>query len=834
MSCAACSARVERCVCAVEGVEACEVNLLLGTMDVSGEVSCEKIISAVKAAGYGACSMERAENRDYGSDTDTEQKNERRKIIARLVSSALLLLPLMYIAMGHTMWSAPLPAPLAANPMAIGLCQLIISSVVLVINSKFFINGFMGALRLAPNMDTLVALGSGASFIYSVAELFILSEYMLSGDIEAAHGVLHELYFESAAMILVLITVGKLLESIAKGRTTDAIRSLMELTPKVATVIRDGEAVIVPASELLIGDTVIAKIGEHIAADGEIISGGCSVDESALTGESIPRDKSVGDKVYSGTSVTGGYATFKVTEVGEGTALSRIIDMVKSAASGKAPVAKIADKVAGVFVPVVMGIALLSAIIWLIVGEGIGFALARGISVLVISCPCALGLATPVAIMVGSGVGARCGVLFKTAAALEQTAKIKTVALDKTGTVTEGRPEVVSVIAEGIDEMELVLLASSVEEKSEHPLAFAVTEYAKSVYANEKISQSKNFASELGGVFASVDGTVIYGGNAEYISKKCTEKISATLQEKIRDAQGKGQTVLIFAEESRVLGIIAVADKIKVDSAYGVRALKKMGIDVVMLTGDNERCAEYIANEAGIGRAIAGVFPDGKANEIKRISADTGAPVCMVGDGINDAPALTQADVGMAIGRGVDVAIDSADVVLVGGSICDVATAISLGRLVLSKIKGNLFWAFLYNVIGIPLAAGAFIPLLGWSMTPMFGAMAMSVSSLFVVGNALLINLFRLISYNGTKQTNENINIKEDEKMENKTAIIKIEGMMCPHCSGRVRDALLACDGVISADVSHERGDAVIEFADGAKLEALESVITDTGYKVIK
>ena len=733
MSCAACSARVEKAVKGVSGVESCSVNLLTGDMSVTGTADEGAIISAVKAAGYGA--------RVKGSAPEakvSEPEKIENPVIKRLIASAIILLPLMYVSMGHTMWGWWLPSVLSENCVGLGILQMLLSLTVMIINKAFFINGIKGLLRGAPNMDTLVALGSGASFIYSVAMLFSMSAAAVRGDITAAHGYLHEFYFESAAMILVLITVGKTLEAMAKGKTTSAIRGLMDLTPKTATVIRDGKEAVIPTEELYVGDVFVLRPGDSIPADAVVIEGESAVNESALTGESVPVDKKAGDRVSSATVNLSGYLKCRATEVGEDTAIAAVIRLVNDAVSTKAPIAKIADKVSGIFVPAVMGIALITAAAWLLWGAEFGFALARGISVLVISCPCALGLATPVAIMVGSGIGAREGILFKTAESLELCGRAKCVVFDKTGTVTRGTPEVTDVLPYGeYKEAELIALASGIEVFSEHPLALAVREYADKMGMTPR--EVTDFTALSGsGVKGVCDGRELLGGSLEFINGiyDVNEEIKETAK-RLRDG---GKTPLIFTLGGELVGAIAVADSIKNDAKAAVTELREMGVKVVMLTGDNERTAKAIAKAAGIDEVIADVKPDGKEAVIRALSKEQ--KTVMVGDGINDAPALTRADVGIAMARGTDIAIESADVVLVGDRLSGVPTAIRLGRKVLKNIKENLFWAFFYNAAGIPLAAGAFISLLGWQLNPMFGAAAMSLSSFCVVTNALRLYLF--------------------------------------------------------------------------------------------
>ena len=802
MSCAACSARVEKAVSALEGVDACSVNLLTNSMTVEGSTSVENIISAVEAAGYGA----EVKGRKNGSvPTKDADKEKNFTLILRLVFSIFLLAILMYLSMGHTMWGFPLPSFLSKNPLAQGMAQMLLAAAVMVINQRFFISGFKGIIHKAPNMDTLVALGSGAAFVYSTAVLFS----MTAGD--AAHG-LHDLYFESAAMILTLITVGKLLEAHSKGKTTDAIKGLLELAPKTATVIRDGKEVVIPTDELKKDDIFIVKAGGNIPADAVILEGNCSVDESALTGESLPIEKSVGDRVSAATVNKTGYIKCIAERVGEETTLSQIIKMVESAAATKAPIAKIADKVSGIFVPVVLLIAAVTTVVWLFLDKEIGFALARGISVLVISCPCALGLATPVAIMVASGVGAKNAVLFKTAASLEAAGKTNIVVLDKTGTITEGKPDVTDLIAaDGVDDAELLTAAYALEKKSEHPLADAVIRYAEQKACLLKDVENLEVVSGRG-LTATLNGKKLVGGNAEYVGA-----IPENLLKKGNALASEGKTPLYFSYDGKVLGIIAVADKIKEDSFEAIKRLKAFGLKVVMLTGDNQKTANAVGKAAGVDKIIAGVLPDGKEREVSRFKEQ--GKVIMVGDGINDAPALTSADIGIAIGAGADIAIDSADIVLVNSRLTDVVTVIKLSRKTLTNIRENLFWAFIYNVIGIPLAAGAFIGLLGWELNPMFAAAAMSLSSFCVVTNALRLNFFKA----------EKSNKKEKKKM---TKTMKIEGMMCPHCEARVKGLLEGLNEVDGAEVSHKSGTAVLTLNAEISDDALKTLIEQNGYKV--
>ena len=817
MSCAACVARVEKAVNAVEGVDSCSVSLLTNSMGVEGSANADRIISAVKEAGYGA-SLKNAKN--TASEPNDELKDtETPKLKRRLFSSLGFLIVLMYISMGHVMWGWWLPEVLASNPLAIGLCELLLTIIVMVINQKFFINGFKGLLHRSPNMDTLVALGSGASFAYSTYVLF-----KMTADVEMAHHYLHDFYFESAAMILTLITVGKMLEAHSKGKTTNALKSLMKLAPKTAVILKDGTETKVPIEQVQKGDIFIVRPGEQISVDGVIIDGHTAVDESALTGESIPVDKTVGDKVSGGTINQSGFIKCEALRVGEDTTLSQIIKMVSDAAATKAPIAKIADKVSGVFVPVVITIAVITTIVWLLTGQTFGYALARGISVLVISCPCALGLATPVAIMVGNGVGAKNGILFKTAVSLEETGRVNTVVLDKTGTITEGKPKVTDIIPISATENELLGLAYSLEIKSEHPLAKAIVQKGKESQIH--ILDVQNFKALSGnGVTGELNGKTLYGGSIKFISEKVsvddeTVKLAETLAK-------NGKTPLFFSMDGQLLGIIAVADTIKEDSPKAIKELQNMGIRVVMLTGDNEKTANAIGAQAGVDEVIAGVMPDGKEKVVRRLK-DKGK-VIMVGDGINDAPALTRADIGIAIGAGTDIAIDSADIVLMNSKLSDVPAAIRLSRATLKNIHENLFWAFFYNAIGIPLAAGLFINLFGWELNPMFGAAAMSLSSFCVVSNALRLN-FKDI-HNSKKDKKIKFKYKEKKPME---ITLKIEGMMCPHCEAHVKKALEGVAEVREAIVSHKDGTAIVTLDADAAPATLKKAVEEQGYKVIE
>ena len=830
MSCAACSARVEKAVSAVPGVDACSVSLLTNSMGVEGTADARSIIAAVEAAGYGA-SEKGAEKSNVSADEDALADRETPVLKRRLLASLGFLLLLMYISMGHMMWGFPLPRFLDGNHVAMGLAQMLLAVIVMVINQKFFVSGFKGLLHRAPNMDTLVALGSGASFVYSTYALFRMTGAQIEGGSDAAMVWMHEFYFESAAMILTLITVGKMLEARSKGKTTDALKGLMKIAPKTATLVINGQEKNVPIKTVKKGDVFVVRPGENIPVDGVVLEGSSAVDESALTGESIPVDKAPGDMVSAATVNQVGFIRCEATRVGEDTTLSQIIRMVSDAAATKAPIAKIADKVSGVFVPVVITIALVTTAVWLLLGKEIGFALARGISVLVISCPCALGLATPVAIMVGNGVGAKQGILFKTAAALEETGRIDTVVLDKTGTITAGKPKVTDLIpAEGTDETTLLKAAAALEAKSEHPLAVAVMEYAgeKGIIPEEV----KDFTALPGnGLTAKLGGRELIGGSGSFMKKRV--KISRTLLEKSDSLAEQGKTPLFFAHDGKLLGIIAVADVLKPDSAQAIRELKNLGIEVLMLTGDNERTANAIGREAGVDTVIAGVLPDGKESVIREVGEF--GKVAMVGDGINDAPALTRADIGIAIGAGADIAVDAADVVLMHGSLLDVAAAIRLSRATLRNIHENLFWAFFYNAVCIPVAAGAFVRA-GLTLNPMLGAAAMSLSSFCVVTNALRLNLFKAHDASRDKPRRNHkskpVEIKTPGKEETQmTTTLKIEGMMCPHCEARVKKALEALDGVESAVVSHEAGTAVV--TGSADFETMKAAVEAADYKVL-
>ena len=818
MSCAACSARVEKAVSSLEGVRECSVNLLTNSMTVEGEAGDDIIISAVEAAGYG-CALH---NDDAEQQSRALEDTETKRLVKRLCFSAGFLIALMYLSMGYVMWDFPLPNVLAQNPIVIGILQMLLALAVMIINRKFFISGTKGLIHRAPNMDTLVSLGSFASFIYSVVILVL----MAIRPSHAAH-YLHELYFESAAMILALITVGKTLEAYSKGKTTKSLRALMDLSPKTATVLVDGKEQIIDARQVKAGDILAVRPGESFAVDGRVTMGSSSVDESALTGESLPRDKSAGDSVSAGTINVSGYLQYEATAVGKHTTLSKIIKIVSDATASKAPIAKAADKISGIFVPVVLTIAAVTGIVWAVAGAEAGFWLARAVSVLVISCPCALGLATPVAIMVGSGVGARRGILFKSAESLEACGKCDIVVLDKTGTVTRGVMQVTDVIAKGTDEDTLLSLAFSLEKMSEHPLGRAITEYGQS--KNARSVEVEDFKAISGkGVSAKYQGRILMGGNAKFIAQGCTidEKTVAVL-ERLAD---EGKTPMLFSLGGELLGILAVADTVKDDSAEAISKLRRAGIRVVMLTGDNERTARAIAGLAGIDEAVAGVLPDGKAAEISRLRGE--GRVIMVGDGINDAPALATADVGIAVGAGRDVAIEAADVVLSSNSLCDLVRAIRLSQRTLCNVYENLFWAFIYNVVGIPLAAGVWIPVFGWELDPMFGALAMSLSSFCVVMNALRLNLINLEKpIRAHKPGRDKRKTEKENKQMKKT--MKIEGMMCPHCSGRVKKVLEALEAVDVAEVSHETGTAIVTLNAAIADDVLKKTVEDQGYTVV-
>lgn len=819
MSCAACSSRVEKAVSKVPGVSSCAVNLLTNSMNVEGTADSSAIIAAVEKAGYGASVASQKQQKK-----EEIKDNATKKLVTRLVSSLTVLIVLMYFSMGHAMWGFPVPKFFEHNHIALGLLQLILSAVVCVINQKFFINGVKGVINRSPNMDTLVSMGSASAFLYST---YLLFKMTVVTDPAAQMEIYHGLYFESAAMILALITLGKMLESHSKGKTTNAIKGLMDLTPKTAEVERDGSVMTVAVADVKVGDIFIVRPGSNVPVDGIVVEGNAAMDESALTGESLPVEKKEGDKVSAATVSRSGFLKCKAEKVGEDTTISQIVKMVSDASATKAPVARLADKVSGIFVPTVIGIALLTLAVWLIIGRDFGFAVGRAISVLVISCPCALGLATPVAIMVGNGVGAKNGVLFKTAVSLEQTGRAKTVMLDKTGTITRGRPAVTDVIPFEIDEKELVSAAASLEQKSEHPLGRAVVSYADS--QNIGLQNADDFVAESGkGLCAKLDGRALRGGNAAYIAE--TAEIPEEISQKASELAETGKTPMIFSQDGKVIGVIAVADVIRDDSVEAIAEFKKMGLKTVMLTGDNQKTADAIAKQVGVDEVIAGVLPDGKKDAVEKHKKD--GMVIMVGDGINDAPALAAADVGMAVGAGTDIAIDSADVVITGSSLMQAAGAVSLSRHTLRNIKENLFWAFIYNIIGIPLAAGVFISLLGWELNPMFGAAAMSLSSFCVVTNALRLNFFKMKKSAVTAdEIKENTEIKKEQSIMEKK--MKIEGMMCGHCSGRVKAALEAVGGVESAQVSHETGVADVKLTKEVSNEALKSAVEKEGYKVI-
>ena len=826
MSCAACSSRIEKAVSKVPGVNSCTVSLLTNSMSVEGNASEKDIIDAVEKAGYHASIKGRSKAIGNGREDSGLDYRETSVMMKRLVASLIFLAVLMYVSMGHMMWGWPLPDVLAKNHIALGLLQLLLSAAVMVINQKFFISGFKGIVHRAPNMDTLVALGSGASFIYSTCVLFTMTDAHHRGDMAAVTEGMHGLYFESAAMILTLITLGKMLEAKSKGKTSDALRSLIKLAPKAATAIRNGEEIKIPAEELMKGDIFVVRPGESIPADGTIIDGSCSVDESALTGESIPADKTAGDRVYASAVNRSGFIRCEAVQVGEDTALSQIIRMVSDAAATKAPIAKLADRVSGIFVPAVTAIAAVTFAVWMICGATVGFALARAVSVLVISCPCALGLATPVAIMVGNGIGAKNGILFKTAEALEEAGKIKTVVLDKTGTVTLGEPRVTDIVtSDGTSEDELLALALSLEIKSEHPLARAiVAECEKRGLKADEVGEFENLPGlGLKGIYV---GKILAGGNISFISG--FTDVDAELQEKAAAFSDEGKTPLYFAYGENFLGMIAVADVIKEDSPGAVSELRSVGIYTVMLTGDNERTAKAVGKTAGVDEVIAGVFPDGKEKVVKQLQSKS--KTAMVGDGINDAPALKRADVGIAIGAGTDVAIDAADIVLMNSRLSDVPAALRLSRATLRNIRENLFWAFIYNVIGIPIAAGVFIRAFGWQLDPMFAAAAMSLSSVCVVTNALRLNLTDIHrSGKRVRKSNNKKEIMEEKQME---VTLKIEGMMCQHCENRVKKALEALPGVEEASVSHTDKSAVVRLSGEVPLETLRKAVEDEGYTV--
>ena len=844
MSCAACSSRVEKAVSKVPGVTSCSVSLLTNSMGVEGTATSDAIISAVEAAGYHAEKKGTGTKGNQGSaakDDALLKDTETPKLKKRLFASVGFLLVLMYFSMGHMMWNWPLPSFFAGNHVAMGLLQLLLTVIIMVINQKFFISGFKGLLNKSPNMDTLVALGSGASFLYSVYALFAMTDAKVKGDMAAVMAYMHEFYFESAAMILTLITVGKMLEARSKGKTTDALKSLMKLAPKTAVLLQDGQEVTVSIEEVQAGDIFVVRPGENIPVDGIVLEGNSAVNEAALTGESIPVDKAEGDKVSAATVNQSGFIKCRATRVGEDTTLSQIIQMVSDAAATKAPIAKIADKVSGVFVPAVITIAVITFIVWMLAGQTFGYALARAISVLVISCPCALGLATPVAIMVGNGMGAKHGIMFKTAVSLEETGKMQIVALDKTGTITSGEPKVTDIIpAEGVSEEELLQMAFALEKKSEHPLAKAILlEAERQKVRAEEVSDFQALPGN--GLTASLHGSRLFGGNMKFISEIC--KISEKQKRQVEALAEGGKTPLFFAKEDRLLGVIAVADVIKEESARAVKELQNMGIRVVMLTGDNERTARAIGRQAGVDEVIAGVLPEGKESVIRSLKEK--GKVAMVGDGINDAPALTRADMGIAIGAGTDIAIDAADVVLMKSKLDDVPAAIRLSRATLRNIHENLFWAFIYNIIGIPLAAGIWIPVFGWQLNPMFGAAAMSLSSFCVVTNALRLNFFGMYDAKKDKKIKNQVTLQTvnaKSQMQNKSKekenhamekTMEIKGMMCGHCEATVKKALEALPQVEEAIVSHEKGTAVVKLNAEIADETLKKTVEDKDYQVV-
>lgn len=840
MSCAACSARVEKAVSEVEGVTSCSVSLLTNSMGVEGTASSSAVIQAVEEAGYGASpkgGQEQSKEGGFDSLQDSLKDRETPVLRRRLLSSVIFLLLLMYLSMGHMMWGWPLPSFFEGNHVAMGLAQLLLTVIIMVLNQKFFISGFKSLWHRAPNMDTLVALGSSAAFVYSTYALFAMTDAQVKGDADAVMGYMHEFYFESAAMILTLITVGKMLEAYSKGKTTDALKGLMNLAPKTAVLVRNGAEAEVPVEQVKKGDIYVVRPGGNIPVDGVVLEGNSAVDESALTGESIPVDKAQGDNVSAATINQSGVLRCEATRVGEDTTLSKIIRMVGDAAATKAPIAKIADQVSGVFVPAVVTIAVITIFVWLLLGKDIGFALARGISVLVISCPCALGLATPVAIMVANGVGARNGILFKTAVSMEETGKTAIVALDKTGTITQGEPKVTDLLpAEDVTEVQLLEDAFHLEQMSEHPLARAVLDYGtQKGVSSKKVSAFQALPGN--GLSAVCEGAHLTGGSVAYISSRTA--LSDKVKQQAQELADQGKTPLCFLRDDRYIGMIAVADVIKEDSPRAVRELRNMGIHVVMLTGDNRRTAEAIGAQAGVDEVVADVLPDGKENVIRELQKF--GKVAMVGDGINDAPALTRADMGIAIGAGTDVAIDAADVVLMKSRLSDVPAAIRLSRAALRNIHENLFWAFIYNVIGIPLAAGVWIPLFGWKLNPMFGAAAMSLSSFCVVTNALRLNLFKLHNAGRDHKRKDAIAVdiisdnsdnkkEEDNKM---TKTIHIEGMMCGHCEAYVKKALEAIDGVAEAQASHEKGTAVVTLTADVADDVLTKAVEEQDYKVL-
>ena len=833
MSCAACSARVEKAVSKVKGVTSCSVSLLTNSMGVEGTASPEAIIQAVQQAGYGASKKGAESTPAAGSDSDALADHETPVLRKRLIASVGFLAVLMFLSMGHMMWNWPLPSFFNGNHIAMGLVQMLLTIIIMVINRKFFVSGFQSLLHRSPNMDTLVALGSGAAFVYSTYALFAMTDAQVKGDMDTVMHYMHEFYFESTAMILTLITVGKMLEAHSKGKTTSALKGLMNLSPKTAVLLRNGAEITVPIEQVHKGDIFVVRPGESIPVDGVILDGTSAINESALTGESIPVDKSQGDSVSAATINQSGFLRCEATRVGEDTTLSQIIRMVSDAAATKAPIAKVADKVSGIFVPAVIAIAIVTIAVWLLVGQSVGYALARGISVLVISCPCALGLATPVAIMVGNGVGAKHGILFKTAVSLEEAGKVQIVALDKTGTITCGEPKVTDILpSEGITPEALLSMAVSLEQKSEHPLAKAILEYGKE--QNLQIAEVTEFQALPGnGLTAVLDGHTLYGGNAACIAKAA--RIPDAMQAKAQELANAGKTPLFFSRDDVFLGMIAVADVLKEESPEAIRQLRNMGIQVVMLTGDNEQTAKAIGEQAGVDHVIAGVLPDGKEAVIRKLSKQ--GKVAMVGDGINDAPALTRADIGIAIGAGTDVAIDAADIVLMKSRLTDVPAAIRLSRAALRNIHENLFWAFIYNIIGIPLAAGVWIPLFGWKLNPMFGAAAMSLSSFCVVTNALRLNLFRISRADKDRKLKtalSTLSLADSQSSSSLELTLHIKGMMCGHCEATVKNCLEAFPEVEEAIVSHEAGTAVLKLNAQPNLSALKKAVKEKGYQVLK
>ena len=821
MSCAACSARVEKAVVKVPGVKACAVSLLTNSMGVEGTAEPEAVIAAVKAAGYGAA-LKGDNGPAQPAGEDALEDHETPVLKRRLLVSLGFLMALMYISMGHSMWGWPLPQRLAENHVALGLAQLLLSAIVMVINQKFFINGFRSLWHRSPNMDTLVAMGSAASFCYSVYALFAMTEAQMLGDHGTVMAYMHEFYFESAAMILTLITVGKMLEARSKGKTTDALKGLMKLAPQTAVLVKNGLEDEVPVGQVQRDDIFVVRPGQSIPVDGVVMEGSSAVNEAALTGESIPVDKDPGDRVSAATVNQSGYLKCRATRVGEDTTLAQIIKMGSDAAATKAPIAKVADKVSGVFVPTVLTIAAVTVAVWLIFGQSFGYALARGISVLVISCPCALGLATPVAIMVGSGLGAKNGLLFKTAASLEETGRVQTVVLDKTGTITQGQPRVTDMVcADGVTEKELLTLAYALEKKSEHPLARAIVQRGQGEAEEREVAQFQALPGN--GLTANLDGVQLSGGNLKFISSVAT--VSERMEKEASRLAEEGKTPLFFAVDGKLLGIIAVADVIKAESSQAIKELQNMGLRVIMLTGDNEKTARAIGKQAGVDEVIAGVLPDGKESVIRKLKSK--GKVAMVGDGINDAPALTRADIGIAIGAGADVAIDAADVVLMKSDLLDVPAAIRLSRATLKNIHENLFWAFIYNIIGIPLAAGVWINLFGWQLSPMFGAAAMSLSSFCVVSNALRLNLKDI------RDPRRDHKMRQKKKKKNLEKVMKIEGMMCPHCQKRVKKTLEALPQVEEAEVSWQEGTAIVRLNKKLDVQVLIKAVEDQEYKVV-